>query len=140
MHYNHVFSIFVLNVVTMEEIRTLEDLTNHAGFATRTLYFVSSNIKWLDLDWFISKWWKTVNLSLYYFPFKSSLNTANMFLTNMERKFSDGQLIFVHQSIYMENYASISKRNNHIYCCKKNLQNCEYMKIQFCSIFNISLV
>ena len=78
----------------MEEIRTLEDLTNHAGFATRALYFVSSNIKWLDLDWFISKRWKTVNISLYYFPFKSSLNIAKMFLTIMERKFSDWQLVF----------------------------------------------
>ena len=45
MHYNHVFSNYMLNVVTIEEIRTLEDLKTHVRFATWTLSFVSSNIK-----------------------------------------------------------------------------------------------
>ena len=40
----------------------------------------------------------------------------------------------------MENYAIKCKRNNHIYCNKKSLQNLEKMKLQFCSIFNISPV
>ena len=67
------FSNFMLNVVTIKEIRTLEDLKNHVRFATCTLSFVSSNIKWLYPEWFLSKWWKIENLILYYFHNKSSV-------------------------------------------------------------------
>ena len=74
-------SIFcVLNVA-----RTLEDLTNQVEFTTLPLSFVSLNIKRLHLYRFLSKWWKTESLILYYFHYKSNLNTSTkMFLNNLK--------------------------------------------------------